>query len=86
MSLAELIDRDIAAWKARGASELRLKISRNCEAKVTFSGTVTQDAITKLVALLEMSKDTFPTGDDTSTAEPSAASTLPELPEAAPDK
>jgi hypothetical protein len=32
--------------------------------RVIFSGEVTQEAITKLVVLLEASKDTYPTQDE----------------------
>ena len=42
-------------------SELKLKISTISEAKIIFSGPVTQEAIAKLIALLDLSMDTFPT-------------------------
>lgn len=41
--------------------ELRFNISRETEAQVSFRGPVTQEAIEKLAALLELQKDTFPT-------------------------
>ena len=44
-----------------GDKELRFNISRETEAEVTFRGPVTQEAIEKLAALLELQKDTFPT-------------------------
>jgi hypothetical protein len=39
---------------------LVFKISRDSEARVTFSGAVTQEAIEKLRALLDLTKDTYP--------------------------
>ena len=42
-------------------SVLVFKISRDSEARVTFSGPVTQEAIEKLRKLLEVSMDTYPT-------------------------
>jgi hypothetical protein len=46
-----------------GANEsvLAFKISRDSEARVIFSGQVTQEAIDKLAALLNLSKDAYPT-------------------------
>jgi hypothetical protein len=41
--------------------ELRFNISRDTEARVSFHGPVTQEAIERLAALLELQKDTFPT-------------------------
>lgn len=40
--------------------ELRFKISADSEARVIFKGEVTQQAIEKLIKLLDLSKDTFP--------------------------
>ncbi|HEY9685470.1 MAG TPA: hypothetical protein V6C52_00695 [Coleofasciculaceae cyanobacterium] len=40
---------------------LIFRISKDSEAKITFDGTPTQEAIIKLIALLDLSKDTFPT-------------------------
>jgi hypothetical protein len=40
--------------------ELRFKISADSEARVIFRGEVTQQAIEKLMKLLDLSKDTFP--------------------------
>lgn len=40
---------------------LQFSISRDSEAQIIFSGAVTQEAIEKLTALLELQKDTFPT-------------------------
>lgn len=37
------------------------KISKSCDVHVTFYGEPTKDAINKLIALLELQKDTFPT-------------------------
>jgi len=50
--------------------ELRFKISANSEARIAFRGEVTAEAIDKLIKLLELSKDTFP-----STSEPRPATT-----------
>lgn len=41
--------------------ELRFNISRDSQAIVVFTGSVTQEAVEKLAALLELQKDTFPT-------------------------
>lgn len=49
---------------AVGDSVLVFRISRDSEARVTFSGQVTQEAIGKLLLLLEASKDTFPTQEE----------------------
>ncbi|GEM_PF-1709520 len=46
---------------ALGESELKFNISRESQARVIFNGQVTQEAIEKLAALLNLSKDTFPT-------------------------
>jgi hypothetical protein len=40
---------------------LRFSIARDSEAQIVFSGPITQEAIEKLSALLELQKDTFPT-------------------------
>lgn len=40
---------------------LRFPISRECEALVIFSGVVTQEAIEKLILILETSRDAYPT-------------------------
>lgn len=46
---------------APGESVLVFKISRDSEARVLFTGQVTQEAIDKLSALLNLSKDAYPT-------------------------
>jgi hypothetical protein len=46
---------------APGERELKLNISRDTQARVIFTGPVTQEAVEKLAALLDMQKDTFPT-------------------------
>jgi hypothetical protein len=46
---------------AAGDSVLVFKISRDSEARVIFNGQVTQEAIDKLAALLNLSKDVYPT-------------------------
>jgi hypothetical protein len=46
---------------AEDESVLVFKISRDSEARVIFSGQVTQEAIDKLAALLNLSKDAYPT-------------------------
>jgi hypothetical protein len=40
--------------------ELRFRLSPNSIANVVFDGPITQQAVAKLIALLELSKDTFP--------------------------
>jgi hypothetical protein len=45
---------------ADASKQLRFNISRDSEAQVIFRGPVTQEAIEKLAALLELQKDTFP--------------------------
>lgn len=45
----------------KGDKELIFNISRETEAQVSFRGPVTQEAIEKLAALLDLQKDTFPT-------------------------
>ena len=42
------------------ASELVFRITRDSEARIVFSGPVTQEGIAKLTALLTLSKDAFP--------------------------
>jgi hypothetical protein len=44
--------------------QLRFNISRDSEAQVIFTGPVTQEAIEKLAALLQLQKDTFPTQEE----------------------
>jgi hypothetical protein len=44
-----------------GGTVLSFKISQDSEARIIFSGRVTQEAIEKLIMLLDVSKDTFPT-------------------------
>ena len=46
------------------AVELRLRLSRDCSAQVVLRGTVTREAIAKLVALLELESDCFPSEDE----------------------
>jgi hypothetical protein len=41
--------------------ELKFNISRDTQARVIFTGPVTQEGIEKLAVLLDVSKDTFPT-------------------------
>ncbi len=43
---------------------VRYRLSRGCTASVVFSGAITQSAIDKLRAHLELSKDTYPENDD----------------------
>jgi hypothetical protein len=50
--------------------ELRFKISSDSDARIIFRGEVTLEAIEKLIKLLELSKDTFP-----SVSEPKPATT-----------
>lgn len=41
-------------------SQLHFRISQNAEATVQFQGEITQQAVNKLIALLEITKDVFP--------------------------
>lgn len=50
----------ITQMEAEADQELRFKISPESEARIRFNGEVTQQAIEKLIKLLEISKDTFP--------------------------
>ena len=45
-------------------TDLHFQLSPNCKAEVSFTGTPTQEAIEKLLELLEASKETFPTQAD----------------------
>jgi len=47
--------------KREEESVLVFKISKDSEARIVFTGNVTQEAIEKLTALLNLSKDTYPT-------------------------
>lgn len=58
---------------ATGEKMLVYPISRNSEARIFFNGQVTQEAISKLSALLELSKDTFPTKEELERPQPRAA-------------
>ncbi len=61
-ALASKTAADLAALGVPVAGQqLRFSISRDSEAQVIFTGAVTQEAISKLTALLELQKDTFPT-------------------------
>ncbi len=42
---------------------LQQRVSKDCVAKVLFQGKVTQGAVEKLVAYLNLLKDTLPAGD-----------------------
>lgn len=44
--------------------ELRFKIAPKSEARIIFNGAVTQESIRKLIALLELSTDSYPTRAD----------------------
>jgi len=46
------------------SSELVFKISRTSNARINFSGDVTQESVDKLIKLLELSRDTFPSEVD----------------------
>lgn len=65
-----------AGWKG-GQKELRFNIARDSEASVTFSGPVTQEAIGKLIVLLQASQDTFPTKVELEEQKPEPAEPLP---------
>jgi hypothetical protein len=45
-------------------TNLQFKLSRECSAFICLTGVVTQEAIQKLIALLEISKDTYPRSDE----------------------
>jgi hypothetical protein len=47
-------------------SVLSFKISRDSDVQIRFSGKVTQEAITKLISLLDLSKDVYPTREELS--------------------
>lgn len=55
---------------ATDESELKFNISRDSQARVIFKGRVTQEAIEKLAAMLELQKDTFPTKDELEASRP----------------
>lgn len=55
---------------APNESVLAFRISRDSRVRVIFSGEVTQEAIEKLRILLEHSKDTFPTKEETERPRP----------------
>lgn len=40
------------------------RVAKDCTARVTFTGRVTQEAINKLCAILDLMKDTYPTQSD----------------------
>lgn len=44
--------------------DLKFKLSPNCLAEVTFTGTPTREAMEKFIELLQLSKDTFPANDE----------------------
>jgi hypothetical protein len=46
--------------KDTGEQSLKMRISRDCMATLTFQGPVTQGAIRKLIALLDLSRDDYP--------------------------
>lgn len=43
---------------------MKLQISPDCEARVQFRGSVTQEGIVKLIKLLELQQDNFPSIKD----------------------
>jgi hypothetical protein len=43
---------------------LKMRISKDCTVSLNFDGPVTQSAIAKLIAKLEISKDEYPTDAD----------------------
>ena len=50
----------VMTGQASEGTVLSFKISQDSEARIAFSGKVTQEAIEKLIKLLDISKDTFP--------------------------
>jgi hypothetical protein len=67
------VEQTVPPVGATGEKVLVFNISRNSEARVFFNGPVTQEAITKLSALLELSKDTFPTKEELERPQPRSA-------------
>ncbi len=55
-----------AALLSRSADDetVRYRLSKDCTASVVFSGAITQSAIDKLRAHLDLSKDTYPEHDE----------------------
>jgi hypothetical protein len=56
-----------SALKEREAEELKWRISQDCGVQIRFEGHVTREALQKLVALLDLSKDDYP-GRESATA------------------
>jgi hypothetical protein len=56
---------DLSPMAPTSSGRLRFHISQNCDAEVNFSGTVTQEAIDKLIQYLEISKDVYQSSKDT---------------------
>jgi hypothetical protein len=52
-----------------GGMELAFNLAANCHAKIVLTGEVTQEAITKLMAYLELGMDTFPATRTTTEAQ-----------------
>jgi hypothetical protein len=50
-----------ASEPASSNQELKFRLSADSDVKLIFRGDVTQEAVTKLIKLLELSMDTFPT-------------------------
>jgi hypothetical protein len=50
--------------KLPAESDLTFKIGRDSEVQIRFSGQVTQEAIEKLISLLNLSKDVYPTAGE----------------------
>lgn len=60
-SLLPPVEKEEQSWAGRISSDcLVLKISLNCRVQLRFEGPVTQEALQKLVELLNLSKDTYP--------------------------
>lgn len=57
----------------RKMTRLAFKLSRGSDAEVVIYGDATQEAITKLTALLELSQDTFPTKEELERPQPRSA-------------
>jgi hypothetical protein len=58
------------AMAAQPGLELAFKLAPDCHAKIVFTGEVTQEAIAKLQAYLELGMDTFPAARPTTEAQP----------------
>lgn len=52
--------------------EITFLLSRRCSVRIALYGNVSQEAIRKLIAFMELGKDTFPTEEEVEAKERSA--------------